>query len=183
MKLDLRPLISEDIRVLPVRFSLSPAGDSESTETYDVCYTSPLDVAGEITNTAGYMRMTVEASISYHVPCARCLKDVPGTFSFRLEKTVAPAGLLNDLHEEDADDYVIVEDGYLDIDALLLETLELEFPSKILCRADCRGLCATCGKDLNDGPCTCQADTQDPRLAPLEALLARMRGEKAEKER
>lgn len=25
-----------------------------------------------------------------------------------------------------------------------------------LCRPDCRGLCPRCGKDLNEGPCSCQ---------------------------
>ena len=77
--------------------------------------------------------------------------------------------------EEDADDYVIVEDGFLDVDEQLLEMLTLEFPAKILCRDDCAGLCPQCGKNKNEGPCSCNDKETDPRLAPLAALLERYR--------
>ncbi|MFR3289705.1 MAG: YceD family protein [Lachnospiraceae bacterium] len=35
---------------------------------------------------------------------------------------------------------------------------------------DCRGVCPECGKDLNEGPCSCRKKA-DPRLAVLEQLL------------
>lgn len=174
LKLDLRPLLAEDIRVLTVDFPLSPIGeesDNPGSRLYGVRFPSPMQVHGEITNTAGYMRMCLAAEIPYVAPCARCLQDVPGTFSFRFEKTVAPAGLLKNVSEEDADDYVVVEDGFLDVDEQLLEILELDFPSKVLCRDDCQGLCPVCGKNLNEGPCGCSHHIPDPRLAPLAALL------------
>ena len=31
----------------------------------------------------------------------------------------------------------------------------LSFPTKNLCREDCKGLCATCGTNLNDSDCGC----------------------------
>ena len=178
MKLDLRPLLAEDIRVLPVSFTL-PAPldrqDDPSSPLFGVSFPEPLSVTGEITNTAGYMRMTLTASIPYCTPCARCLADVSGSFTFLLEKTVTPAGLLRNISEEDADDYVVVNDGFLDVDEQLLEVFELEFPSKVLCRPDCAGICPKCGKDLNAGECGCTEKEIDPRLAPLAALLERYR--------
>ncbi len=180
MKLDLRPLLAEDIRVLPVDFSLEISAedtDGDVGNLYGVSFPSPLHVFGEITNTAGYMRMVLSASIPYTAACARCLREVSGTFSFRFEKTVAPAKLMEDIREEDADDYVIVHNGFLDVDEQLSEMLLLEFPSKILCREDCAGLCPRCGKDLNEGPCTCKAKEIDPRLAPLAKLLSELKDE------
>lgn len=178
MKIDLRTLLAEDVRTLSVDFTL-PAPTDEcndpSCSLFGVTFPAPLTVRGEITNTAGYMRMSLASTIPYIVPCARCLSDVAGEFSFCLEKTVVPAGLLKNIREEDADDYVVVNDGFLDVDEQLLDILILDFPGKILCREDCAGLCAVCGKDLNDGPCTCTKKEKDPRLAPLEALLARYR--------
>ncbi len=41
---------------------------------------------------------------------------------------------------------------------------------KPLCKEDCKGLCPTCGKDLNEGPCGCKKEL-DPRLAVLAKLL------------
>ena len=176
MKLDLRPLLAEEIRTLPIDFSLEISAeelDGQGANLYGVSFPSPLHVFGEITNTAGYMRMVLSASIPYTTACARCLREVTGTFSFRFEKTVAPAKLLANVAEEDADDYVIVEDGFLDVDEQLLEMLVLEFPAKLLCKEDCAGLCPQCGKNLNDGPCTCSMQETDPRLAPLAAWLER----------
>ena len=178
MKLDLRPLLAEDIRVLAVDFTLPPPdteGDAALGTLYGVEFPHTLQVTGEITNTAGYMRMSLSASIPYVVPCARCLEEVAGTFSFRFEKTVAPANLLVNIAPEDADDYVIVRDGFLDVDEELLEMLELDFPAKILCREDCAGLCPRCGKNLNHGPCSCPTKEVDPRLAPLAKLLEKYR--------
>jgi uncharacterized protein len=42
---------------------------------------------------------------------------------------------------------------------------------QVFCREECLGLCPECGKNLNDGPCDCQIDDIDPRLAALRALL------------
>jgi uncharacterized protein len=41
---------------------------------------------------------------------------------------------------------------------------------KPLCRDDCRGLCAQCGTNLNEGACECDGAMEDPRLAPLREL-------------
>lgn len=47
----------------------------------------------------------------------------------------------------------------------------LELPQRYLCREDCRGLCPTCGKNLNEGPCGCREDNGDPRMDVLRRLL------------
>ena len=35
----------------------------------------------------------------------------------------------------------------------------LELPGKVLCSEDCKGLCCQCGKNLNEGSCTCEKKT------------------------
>ena len=53
----------------------------------------------------------------------------------------------------------------------ILETLFiLDMETKFLCREDCKGLCSTCGRNLNLGPCGCRKQI-DPRFAVLEQLL------------
>ncbi len=179
MKLDLRPLLAEEIRRLSIDFEIEITAEDTADigNLYGVTFPAPLHVVGEITNTAGYMRMALSASIPYATACARCLRPVSGSFSFRFEKTVAPAKLVEDIREEDRDDYVIVYNGFLDVDEELYEMLILEFPAKLLCREDCAGLCPRCGKDLNDGPCSCEEKEVDPRLAPLAELLKKFKDE------
>ena len=182
MKLDLRPLLAGD-RILTFDYDLPLDIDSEDTASYlyGVGFPSPMKVSGEITNTAGYMRMSASASVSYQAACARCLSDVSGEFTTSLEKTVAPRNLLSDLDEDKLDEYAIIEDGFLDIDEQLYEQLEMEFPMRFLCKEDCRGLCPKCGKNLNEGECDCDHTEFDPRLEPLRKLLMQMKEEEKNK--
>ena len=183
MKLDLRALMAGDYKVLPVRVLLTPRVDPDDrlSSLYDVRFPDPVVASGEITNTAGYMRMCLTVEASYIVPCARCLDDVYGTFSFTVERNVAPASMLVDLDEDRLDDYIVIEDGCIEIDDLLLELLELAFPTKFLCREDCPGLCPKCGKKLSEGSCGCTTKEIDPRLEPLRKILEEMKAEEAAK--
>ena len=140
-----------------------------------------MKVKGEITNTAGYMRMTLTTSVKYCAKCARCLSPVCGDFTLDLEKTVAPRNLLSDLDEDRLDEYAIIEDGFLDIDEQLYEQLEMEFPMRHLCREDCKGLCPKCGKNLNEEQCDCNHKEIDPRMEPLRKLLEQMKNEENKK--
>ena len=178
MKLDLRPLLAGD-RLLTFDYELPLDIDPEDTSSflYGVSFPSPMKVSGEITNTAGYMRMTLTMSVDYQAECARCLDTVTGCFSLDLEKTVAPKKLLENLDEDKLDDYAIIEDGFLDMDEPLREQIEMEFPVRFLCDEDCKGLCPKCGKNLNDGDCDCQKREIDPRLAGLGPLLAKLKEE------
>ena len=176
MKLDLRPLLAGE-RLLTFDYELSLDIDPEDTTSflYGVSFPSPMKVAGDITNTAGYMRMRLEMSVDYEAECARCLSPVSGKFSLDLEKTVAPRNLLLDLDEDKLDDYAIIEDGFLDMDEQLRAQLEMEFPVRFLCHEDCKGLCQRCGKNLNEGKCECPEKEIDPRLAPLQEILEKMK--------
>ena len=46
----------------------------------------------------------------------------------------------------------------------------LALPDKILCRADCAGLCPVCGVDLNAEPHEHEGEESDPRWAALAEL-------------
>ncbi|MEW5848692.1 MAG: DUF177 domain-containing protein [Myxococcota bacterium] len=59
------------------------------------------------------------------------------------------------------------EQGTVDVAAILREHTLLELPMTPLCREDCKGLCQSCGADLNAGPCACPPSGGDPRLAVL----------------
>jgi len=129
-------------------------------------------VIGEITDSAGYMQLSARAYLSYEAECDRCLDSVKSEFVLEFERVVADEGTLTEEQIEDnVDEYVIVENGMLDIDEQLAEALLLDFPRKILCSDDCPGLCPKCGKSLKYGDCGCPKKEIDPRLAVLAQLL------------
>ena len=53
----------------------------------------------------------------------------------------------------------------------------VKFPVRFLCDEDCKGLCPKCGKDLNEGECSCVTKEVDPRLEPLRKLLEQIKNE------
>ena len=77
---------------------------------------------------------------------------------------------VTELNDNQNDEYMLVPTMRFDLEGLATEDVLLYLPSKFLCREDCKGICPTCGKDLNDGPCGCKKEI-DPRLAALTQLL------------
>ena len=171
MKLDLRPLLAGD-RLLEFEYDLAldTYEHDQRSVLWGVSFPSPMKVRGNITNTAGYMRMTIAASVDYQAECARCLAPINGTFSLNLEKTVATKDMLGEASEDELDDFAIIENGFLETDEPLLMQLEMEFPIRFLCREDCLGLCQRCGTNLNEKSCDCGKGEIDPRLEPLKAI-------------
>ena len=163
MVIDVGPLLRGEVHKIDIDYMLTPEA------LFGIDFESDAHVTGSITDNAGYMSLTAEAEIAYASRCARCLEDIFGTFILEFNRTVASSGTLQN---EANDEYVIVKNGFLDIDRELVEDLMLEFPSKLLCKEECAGLCPKCGKSLNYGACDCPKKKEiDPRLAILQKLL------------
>lgn len=107
--------------------------------------------------------------------CVRCLKDFddPMTFSVRVAyereiKATTPAAKRDDLRRkkpagenepaDQNDDVYYYAGDHLELAPMLREQVILTSPMHPLCREQCLGLCARCGKDLNEGPCHCAAE-------------------------
>jgi len=99
--------------------------------------------------------------------CVRCLESFRLPVQVQLEELYA---LTSGPHAPDPL-YVVAPDGTIDLTHPLRENVLLAQPMKPVCRPDCKGLCASCGKNLNEGPCDCEDELIDPRLAALKALL------------
>ncbi len=50
------------------------------------------------------------------------------------------------------------------------QTMHLVIPLKPVCSTDCRGLCPSCGVDLNKGGCGCGSSEENPQFAKLKQL-------------
>ncbi len=72
---------------------------------------------------------------------------------------------------EEPDVFFIDEAHRLDLEDPMREYALLSIPMLPLCREDCKGLCPQCGANLNDGPCDCDTEQVDDRLAALKHLL------------
>lgn len=66
----------------------------------------------------------------------------------------------------------------IDLAPAIREQILLQIPSSPLCRDECRGLCPSCGKDLNAGECGCDRTVMDPRWAALKGIQLEKKKEK-----
>lgn len=108
-------------------------------------------------------------------PCVRCLEPVTVPLQFELEETfVSTIDIVTgQAVEPEEEDKALWIDAHhiLDLREILRQHVLLNIPIHAVCREDCKGLCPTCGKNLNEGPCDCRAEP-DPRWAVLRDLLS-----------
>lgn len=163
MKIDLTNLFNGNDEVISVDYTLNL--ENLVYSTYNPIKNGAL-IKGSAFQKAEVVYLKLNVSFVFNGFCDRCAEDLEKNISFDLNKILVQ-NLANDV---DYDDYVVVENGVLDLDELIEEEVQLFLPSKMLCRDDCKGLCTKCGKNLNLGKCDCKSDV-DPRMELLLQLL------------
>ena len=162
-------MLSFDIRSLEkhavhVDGSLQP--DDAVWEEADVRPSEPIRVIGRLSS-AGEGRFYFSGGMEGRVtlPCRLCLEEVD------VEVDEEVHFLLAEIGAEEADDPdVFLYDPnarMLDLRAAVRETWLLTAPAYVQCREDCKGLCATCGTNLNDNTCSCTPTKTESRWDAL----------------
>lgn len=180
----------DQAREEPFRWDETESIAPEELERPELVALGPVTWQGEVVFVdPGYL---LRGRLSYDqtLECMRCLK--PSVVSTRADvelllmveshhqKSRKPSDTdEQELVESDLDT-LVVADEVLDTRPLVIEQLQLNLPMKPLCRPDCRGLCPTCGADLNEqggAGCACGRPETDPRWAALAALKGTLDGD------
>jgi uncharacterized protein len=124
------------------------------------------------------IRLKGQLEADLEVACARCLEPVVFPVKRSFDLLYRPLGT-DSGHQELSVTDAEAEIGYYEGEGLLLEdTLReqvlLSVPLKTLCREDCKGLCPHCGRDLNQGECSCTEQMEDPRWAALKEIRSKL---------
>ena len=150
----------------PVEVAGTVAADDVLFEDLDFELGAPVQVTGRVSSVGMgryYWRGGLVTEVN--VTCRRCLGATRIEIDARVDVVFT--------EYQDADDpseYVVPErTAVLELRDAVREELILAMPKYLLCRSDCRGLCVTCGTDLNVSTCDCQPPTES-RWAELEAL-------------
>ena len=162
MRLNLREII--DVPGGSVSFDYEPDISDLEFETV-AGIVSPLRAVGTVRNAAGVLKLEADLSAVLVCECARCLKDFEKRIELHTEAVIA-----EEAQDEDNPDIFLLDGDYIDVDEVVVTAFVLNMDQRFLCSDDCKGLCDKCGKNLNEGPCDCKAET-DPRLAALAQLL------------
>ncbi|MBO5411208.1 MAG: DUF177 domain-containing protein [Clostridia bacterium] len=162
MILDLEPIFNTEGLVREFAYDLDL-----SAEEFDGSrpFGAPVKVSGSVGNYTGIVELRASADFVLDLICDRCAKPIRVELSMPVNHT-----LVTHLNDETNDELLLVNELRFNLDELVTEDIFLDMPSKFLCSKDCKGLCPTCGKDLNEGSCSCEKEI-DPRLAALKQLL------------
>lgn len=116
----------------------------------------------------------------YHPVCSRCLKIFKNRLDVPVHLTLAPLyESERQLKLEDKDEVALIKEDLefafyegetFSLSDIIREQIILAIPLQPLCKTSCKGLCQQCGKDLNEGPCGCSPNHEDPRWRPLKSL-------------
>lgn len=165
-------MLSFDIRSLKsqaAQVDTHLAPDDPIWEERDLKPSEPIHVEGRLSS-AGQGRFYFNGSISGRVKqeCRFCLTEVEAGVEGELNVIFAETGMGD---EDDPDVYLFDPNANeLDIRPAVREAWLLDVPAYLQCKDDCKGLCATCGKDLNTDSCDCAPVTTDSRWDALRNL-------------
>lgn len=135
--------------------------------------------AGSSIVARGAFRTVVE------LDCSRCLSP----YSLNVEAAIEEELPLTDRGPESPPDDEKAElpeeekeplfvDNVFDLEELLRQSILIAVPIKPVCSEECKGLCARCGRNLNEQPCTCPPEEAASPFAILASLLQEDEGPK-----
>jgi uncharacterized protein len=137
------------------------AGAEEPTETRVNAHVTPL-------GTDYLVELQVERDAAFE--CDRCGER----FFRRIQgqvKTLYQSPRAGIPSEESDEVRLLPADAhFIDVFQDAVDALLLAVPIKLVCRESCKGLCARCGKNLNEGACVCKDEPPDSRWDALKAI-------------
>jgi uncharacterized protein len=123
---------------------------------------SDVELDALLESVSGGIVVTATVRAPWEGECRRCLEPATGIVEAEILELCVE-------HVDDEESYELGGD-LLDLAPLARDACILALPLAPLCSADCRGLCPSCGVNLNFDTCNC-GEPLNPRWAALGALL------------
>ncbi len=165
MLLDIKNIAQDKVAFIDLATEIRNKDLIESLQEYQLVgapvFSGRLTVAGE-----GVFTLQGQLTANVIGQCGRCLAAVPRSLQIEVTEIYRPQAAAD-------------EDGYtytgqeLDLEPALWDNLVLALPARLLCQANCRGLCPVCGQNLNEKDCKCKSreNEADNPFAQLKNLL------------
>lgn len=161
-------MLSFDIRSIETKAAVVDdrlSADDPVWQGGDPVPSTPVQVTGRL-SAAGSGRFYWHGQIAGEVvlPCRRCLTDT----RLRVEDEAHVIFAEEGSDETDDPDVQVLDARahQIDLRPAIREQWLLNVPTFAVCREECKGICPTCGKDLNEGPCDCP-ESRDVRWDAL----------------
>jgi uncharacterized protein len=140
----------------------------------DFDFETPLQSEVKIRKAGRPILIAGKVETTLHLQCVRCLKEFSYPLSTTFELTLhplkeAPAEEETELGSEEME-AGFFEGGEIHLSEIACEQIFLEIPYQPLCQEGCKGLCPSCGQDLNLSSCGCVKEELTSGFSALKKL-------------
>jgi len=178
----LTPLVS-DITATGLSLVGDVTGEELELAETDAILRGPVSVSLDLMKADDMIAVTGVLEGTVVRQCVRCLKEYDDAVAFSVHAAFAREGKESKVGarqlkpgeprkgrpgatkteadveaEDEGDDRYFYQGDHIELAPMLREHIILASPMQPRCRENCVGLCARCGKDLNEGPCQCPAE-------------------------
>jgi uncharacterized protein len=172
---DLKDLVDEKVSLLG---SFEPGDIDFSRDS--IRQAASLDWNATAQRAGGEIRINGSLKTTIEMMCSRCLEparqDINKSFDLffrQRDELMFDEDQEIELTEKETQT-AFFTGTQLAIGEILREQVLLALPMKALCAVDCKGLCPTCGTNLNSGACNCRAEQFSPHMDMLLELKKRL---------
>ncbi len=167
MKIDITDLLSIENLTRELQVSIDMESFQSKLGVFPVKEKAPFSLYLENQENE-WIIISGETDVTLLIPCGRCLEEVSVTLHLVIDRKypLDETSLL-----EDAEDTDRLEGAELDIDQIIYDEILINWPMKVLCREDCKGICRKCGTNLNNKTCLCDQKELDPRMAAIQDIF------------
>lgn len=156
MKLDLSEIASE------IGTSHHYDVKEDCAEYEDLRCVKPIVGSMDFSNTGQLILVRGNLSTTVEADCSRCLEKVTIPLEVKVEELLPITGSQAEMEELEEEEEILEEeaepffkDNIFDLSEYIRQMVLVEIPIRPLCKDVCKGLCPTCGGNLNEGPCNC----------------------------
>ena len=140
---------------------------AEMTMDGECKFMSPIITQARVFRVANLIEIEGNVETTVRLACGRCLNEYDVLLSnrYRLTYTKELPESLIDPDQSDIEltaeemGLILFKGESIDIRDALQEQIVMAIPQRPLCSPSCKGLCPTCGKDLNEGDCGCRKES------------------------
>ncbi len=142
--------------------------ESVELENQNMIY--PITYNGIIFKADNMKLLDLKISYAYEEPCSRCLIPTNQKVDTRILGKLVDSKNHKEEDEEDLE-YIFYDQEELDLNKYILSQVIVSLPMKVLCEDGCKGICISCGVNLNESKCDCVNEDIDPRFEKLKQFF------------
>ena len=173
MQIALNDVLKDDGKILRVDADFGPDTFEMKLGKYPITRKTPVSLV--LTN-KGKRNLLIQGrmDLTILIPCGRCLEEVPVEFELDFEKKI-DMNLTEEERREALDECAYIHGYDLDVDELVYSEILVNWPLRVLCKEDCKGICSRCGANLNIQTCDCDTTGLDPRMAAIKDIFSKFK--------